>query len=162
MAKLYLSLGSNLGSREESLNKAVHAIEHSIGRIVARSVFYASAPWGFHSEKEFLNACICVDTTMDVFSCLHCSQEIERNLGRKQKTTSTYTDREIDIDLLFYDDFIVHNDELQLPHPLLAQREFVLRPLCEIAPDFIHPELKESVRELLARYTKRASSSQTT
>lgn len=148
MAKLFLGLGANLGDGEETLRLAISAIENDLGEVVAQSSFYRTKPWGFVSAHDFVNACICVETNCSPMDCLQLTQKIEKDLGRKEKTVQTYADREIDIDLLFYDDKIIQEPTLTIPHPLLHRRAFVLDPLCEIAADWQHPLLHQSIRKL--------------
>ena len=150
MAKVYISLGTNLGDKEQNLRTAVHKIEERIGKIVSLSAFYATAPWGFSSEHTFLNAAACVETLLPPLSVLHLTQEIEREIGRTHKSVGgVYSDRVIDIDLLLYGDRVLDTPELKLPHPLMHERRFVMEPLAEIAPDLVHPILKKKMRELL-------------
>lgn len=154
MAWLYLGLGANLGQREKTLQRAIERIQESVGPIVAQSAFYHSEPWGFSSENAFLNACLIVETDLDARACLRLTQNIEKELGRTMKTENAqYHDRLIDIDILFYDNLILNEKDLTIPHPLLHQREFVLKPLNEIAGNFKHPILQKSVAELLALLT---------
>ncbi len=149
MALVYLSLGTNLGDKDQNLNKAIALLSAQVGDVLKQSAFYASEPWGFESENEFLNAVILVDTTLSPVEFLKKTQEIETGLGRKTKSSAGYTDRLIDIDILFYDDLIIDEPELKIPHPLIAERDFVLIPLCEIAPDFLHPVLRKRISELI-------------
>lgn len=149
MAKIYLGLGSNLGDKEVYLLKAIEQIEKQIGPVVARSVFFVSEPWGFESGNSFLNACVVAETTIDPTGCLRLMKGIERKLGRPEKVSGEYKDRVIDLDILFYDDLILVEAELVIPHPLLHQRKFVLEPLAEIAPELMHPVIKKMVCELL-------------
>ena len=154
MAWLYLGLGANLGQREKTLQRAIERIQETIGPIVARSAFYHSEPWGVSSANTFLNACLIVETDLDARACLRLTQNIEKELGRTMKTENAqYHDRLIDIDILFYDNLILNEKDLTIPHPLLHKREFVLKPLSEIAADFKHPVLQKSVAELLAILT---------
>lgn len=154
MAWLYLGLGANLGQREKTLQRAIERIQETIGPIVARSSFHYSEPWGFSSDNAFLNACLIVETDLDARACLRLTQNIEKELGRTMKTENAqYHDRLIDIDILFYDNLILNEKDLTIPHPLLHQREFVLKPLNEIAGNFKHPILQKSIAELLALLT---------
>lgn len=147
---LYFSLGTNLGDKEENLHLAVQRIEERIGKVISLSAFYATAPWGFSSENAFLNAALCVETQLSPLEILKITQEIEREMGRTYKSVNgIYSDRVIDIDLLLYDDLILDTPELKLPHPLMHERDFVMRPLVEIAPDILHPVFKKTMRELL-------------
>lgn len=154
MALLYLSLGANLGPREETLERAISDIENRIGHVFVRSGFFETAPWGFSSKNAFLNACIGVETECSPGQCLRLTQQIERTLGRTHKSDGHYSDRVIDIDLLFYDHLVLDEKDLQLPHPLLHQRRFVLEPLCQIAPALRHPVLGKTMTELLADLTE--------
>ncbi len=152
----YLSLGTNLGNKEENLHAAMQLIEEQIGNSVSQSALYISAPWGFTSENSFLNNAVAVETTLNPSELLHTTQDIERTLGRTHKTVSRqYSDRLIDIDILFYDSLVMDTPALTLPHPLLHQRLFVLSPLAEIAPTLRHPILQKTIHtlhhELLAK-----------
>lgn len=148
----YIGLGSNLGDKEAHLRRAVAEIEKAIGQVTALSSFYVTQPWGFSTEHTFLNAALAVSTALSPVELLDATQQIERAMGRKQKTEGgSYTDRIIDIDLLAYGDVVLNTPRLTLPHPFLHRREFVLRPLAEIAPDWVHPVLKTSVAQLLSR-----------
>lgn len=152
----YLSLGTNLGNKEENLHAAMQLIKEQIGNIVSQSALYVSAPWGFSSENSFLNNAVAVETTLNPSELLHTTQGIERALGRTHKTVSRqYSDRLIDIDILFYDSLVMDTPALTLPHPLLHQRLFVLSPLAEIAPTLRHPILQKTIHtlhhELLAK-----------
>ena len=116
------------------------------------SAFYTTIPWGFTSEHTFLNAACAVETFLDPYELLSVTQDIEKNLGRKHKSVDHhYTDRLIDIDILFFDEIIIHEPGLQIPHPLLTKRDFVLKPLVEIAPDLVHPINHLTIRKLWQR-----------
>lgn len=154
MANVYIGLGTNLGDKEQNLRDAVHRIEEQIGKVFSLSAFYVTAPWGFASENSFLNAAACVETQLSPLEVLQETQTIERELGRTKKSVNgAYSDRLIDIDLLLYDDLVLSvtsadGAELNLPHPLMAQRDFVMRPLAEIAPALQHPVLKQTMKEI--------------
>lgn len=146
----YLSLGANLGEREQTLHQAIQMIEQQIGQVLRRSSFYYSKPWGFDSPNDFCNLCCCVSTPMSPMEVLHSTQSIERALGRKKKTTVNsltrssvnplphYSDRNIDIDLIRVFDgdreVQISTEELTIPHPLWQERDFVKVPLAEIMP----------------------------
>lgn len=155
MANVYIGLGTNLGDKEQNLRDAVHRIEEQIGKVLSLSAFYVTAPWGFASENSFLNAAACVETQLSPLEVLLETQTIERELGRTKKSVNgAYSDRLIDIDLLLYDDLVLSvtsadGAELNLPHPLMAKRDFVMRPLAEIAPALRHPVLKRTMKEIL-------------
>ena len=146
---VYLGLGTNLGDKEQNLRISVKKIEERIGNVVSLSAFYATAPWGFSSENSFLNAAVCVETTLLPLQVLKETQGIERELGRTEKSVNgLYADRLIDIDLLLYDDRVMDAEGLILPHPLMTERRFVMEPLSEIAPDVVHPVLHKTMKEL--------------
>lgn len=133
MAKVYVGLGTNLGDRENNLRTAVRYMEEKVGKTLSLSSFYETEPWGFTSGYRFLNAAACIETALQPLEVLHVTQDIERTMGRIQKSEGgIYHDRIIDIDLLLYDDIILHTPELTLPHPLMTVRDFVMIPLAEI------------------------------
>ena len=151
-----MSLGTNLGDKEKNLRDAVHKIEEQIGKVISLSAFYMTAPWGFESDNSFLNAAVCIETELLPLEVLQKTQEIERELGRTHKSTGgVYSDRLIDIDLLMYDDLILSANypsgaELNIPHPLMAERDFVMKPMAEIAPELVHPVLGKTMSLLLS------------
>jgi 2-amino-4-hydroxy-6-hydroxymethyldihydropteridine diphosphokinase len=133
---VYLSLGTNLGDKETNLRMAVEEIAKRVGEVTSLSTFHASEPWGFESENSFLNAVCCVSTDLAPTELLHVTQDIERSLGRLKKSVNgIYSDRIIDIDILLYDDWHIDTTELTIPHPLMWERDFVMIPLREIAPE---------------------------
>ena len=147
--RIYLGLGTNLGYKEMNHRVAVQKIEERIGKVISLSAFYATAPWGFQSDNIFLNAAAGVETSLSPFDILERTQRIEQEIGRLHKShDGVYSDRLIDIDLLLYGDKILQDERLSLPHPLMAERKFVLEPLAEIAPDVVHPVLHKTIREL--------------
>lgn len=148
--KVYLGLGTNLGDKEANLHAAVCKINERVGRVTSLSAFYVTAPWGFSSENSFLNAACCVESELSPLDILRETQAIERDLGRMKKSANgSYSDRLIDIDLLLYGDLILHTPALEIPHPLITERRFVMEPLVEIAPDVVHPVLGKRLNELL-------------
>lgn len=141
MHQVYLGLGSNLGDREEHIRKAIALIGESIGLVIRQSSLIETEPWGFESANRFLNGVILVETSLTPRQLLKATQKIERQLGRKKKSTDSslltpvsYSDRSIDIDILLYDDLTVDEPDLKIPHPLMEQRDFVMTPLNEIKP----------------------------
>lgn len=150
MNTVYLGLGSNLGNREALLHQSIQEIKKQIGTVSLQSAFYVTEPWGFQSEHPFLNAVVCCQTSLSPLQVLDLTQKIEKRLGRTHKSENRqYTDRPIDIDLLLYNDLAISTPRLTLPHPLMHQRRFVLEPLAEIAPNLVHPVLKQTITELL-------------
>ena len=162
MAKVYVGLGTNLGDKEQNLRDAVQKIEEQIGKVVSLSAFYVTAPWGFTSENSFLNAAACVETELSPLDVLQKTQTIERELGRMKKSINgAYSDRLIDIDLLMYEDLVLSvtsqtGAELNLPHPLMTERDFVMKPLVEIASELVHPVLGKTMRELISSSCQQA------
>lgn len=149
MAEVFLSLGSNIGDRASYLAQSVDEISIHIGLIIKQSALYETAAWGFVSQA-FLNQVIFVKTSLSPDNLMDNCLEIERKLGRQRVSDSGYAPRVIDIDVLFYNNLVYSSPSIQVPHPLLHERRFVLVPFCEIAPEFIHPVLHKSVIELLA------------
>jgi len=130
---LYLALGTNLGDKEGNIREAYNRIEDKVGRIVKRSSFYHSEPWGFESDNEFVNTVICCDTELTPHEVLYATQTIEREMGRTMKSENgVYHDRIIDIDMLLYDDITIEEENLHIPHPLMKERDFVMVPLKEV------------------------------
>ena len=138
---VYLSLGTNLGDKEHNLLSAITEIERRIGPVRAQSAFLSTEPWGFESANTFLNAAVCVETELSPTALLRATQQIERDMGRTQKSVDgQYHDRIIDIDILLYDDLHINTKKLTIPHPHMYERDFVLIPLREILPQ---KELKQ-------------------
>lgn len=146
---VYLALGTNLGDKKGNIQTAIEQIELRIGKVIALSSLYDTQPIGFESENSFQNAACRIATKLNPLEVLEATQSIEREMGRKSKSVNqSYSDRIIDIDLLLFDNQIVEYPHLILPHPHLHERDFVLTPLAEIAPDAYHPVLKETISVL--------------
>ena len=138
--RAYLSLGSNLGEKSANLNKAIELLKERAGEVLAVSSFYETAPDGFISENSFVNIALSLDTKLDVYVLLDVCEEIEKELGRTTKSVNlNYSDRLIDIDILYFNNMQLATERLTLPHPRMHKRQFVLEPLAEIAPKFRHP-----------------------
>ena len=147
MSKIYLSIGSNKGNRYSQIKEALKLIREDLGEIISISKIYETKSWGFESEK-FLNLCIAIKYELSPDKLLFSINSIEEKIGRKRDSKKVNA-REIDIDIIFYSNKIVNQEELIIPHPRLELRNFVLVPLSEIASDFVHPILLKSVKELL-------------
>lgn len=145
---LFLSLGSNQGDRLYYLQQAVDLISDRMGDIYQISSVYETPAWGFQAN-HFLNAVLWVTTSLTPEAVIEQALNIEKKLGRTRTNQPGYQDRTLDVDILFYEDLIIHTPSLTIPHPRLHLRHFVLVPLQEIAPHWIHPEFNKSVKQLL-------------
>lgn len=166
MATAYLSIGSNMGQRHRLIEEAIALLSQIVGKIVKQSSVIETEPWGFNSDNSFLNAAVCIETLLTPQQLLHETQHIEHLLGRTHKTVkaldglptegNSYADRTIDIDILLYDDLEINNPDLQIPHPLMYQREFVMRPLTEILPNIKTSDagrrIEKSFKKALTQY----------
>lgn len=157
MARAVLITGGNRGDVRALLERAAGRIEERIGRIVRRSACYESAPWGFRAEQSFWNQVLEVETPLAPEELLDAVLAVEAELGRdrvregleKAATGERYASRTLDVDILFYDDEVIRTPRLEIPHPRLGGREFVLRPLCELMPERRHPVTGERMCDLL-------------
>ncbi len=147
--KAVLSLGSNLGNRIDNIFLAIKLLNNANIKILKLSKFYETQPWGFNSQNWFINAACLVQTSLHPFDLLFTLQKIEKKLGRKQKTSTTYSSRTIDLDIIFYENLIINSPDLTIPHPRLHLRNFVLYPLNDIVPNWKHPVLNLTVSQLL-------------
>ena len=147
---VYLGLGSNLGDKKKNIEKALMLISERVGDVLALSGFYNTHPWGYDSSELYINAVAKVCTDLTPEELLNVTQQIEKDVGRTAKTLNgVYNDRIIDIDILLYDNIIIQTPTLTIPHPLLHQREFVMTPLSEIAPDILHPVFGKTIAKLI-------------
>lgn len=144
MSNVYLSLGSDIGDRLNNLFEATVWLEREAGEIMSRSSVYETESWGFESENPFLNQVILIQTTLAPDELMEKIGLIEKSLGRIRKNTG-YESRNIDVDILFYDDLIYQKKNLTIPHPRLHLRNFTMIPLREIASEFIHPVFNEKM-----------------
>lgn len=144
---VFIGLGSNVGNKLFHLQKSKELIESKIGKIVSCSSIYETEPWGFASEQSFLNQAIKIETQNSALEILNVISEIELSMGRI-RTDNQYISRTIDIDILFFNDEIINEANLSVPHPRIAERQFVLMPLFEIAREFVHPILQKTIMEL--------------
>lgn len=148
MSNVFVSLGTNLGNKELNLIQAIAQIELKIGTIAQKSSIYKTEPWGYQSFNNFLNQVICVETTLSPNEVLHNLLQIEKNMGRV-RASADYEDRIIDLDILLYDEIIINQPELKIPHPNMHLRQFILEPLSELQPMLTHPKLNQSILALL-------------
>lgn len=133
MHTVYLSLGSNIGNRKRLIKTAIDMIDQKVGHVNRQSNLYETEPWGFYSPNKFINACVCCETNLSPRGVLKMTQDIEKTLGRIGKSINgIYHDRVIDIDILLYDELHINEPDLKIPHPLMHDRDFVMKPLSEI------------------------------
>ena len=152
MERCFILFGSNMGDKNKIYAQACLSINNRCGRIVAQSSAYESEPWGFEAKECFLNRLIVVETELEPEAMLHQLLDIEAELGRvRHPEAGGYTSRTADLDILYYGSRIVLTDSLTIPHPRLHQRRFALLPLCEVAPEFVHPAFNLTQTELLKR-----------
>ena len=147
MIQVFLGIGTNLGDRERNLQEARAALSQRL-EILKESSIYQTAPWGYLDQPAFLNQVIEAQTDLSSLNLLDFLKQTEKQLGRQ--ANFRYGPRLIDLDILFYGNRIIQTPRLQVPHPRLTERAFVLIPLAEIAPEFVHPQNKQTVTQLLA------------
>ncbi|WP_297087243.1 2-amino-4-hydroxy-6-hydroxymethyldihydropteridine diphosphokinase [uncultured Draconibacterium sp.] len=153
MNKVFLGIGGNIGNKEKNFNHAYTLIELKLGKIVQKSSVYETPPWGFQAEHAFWNQVIVIETKLEAEELLWRIHEIEADFGRK-RGIERYSSREMDIDILYFNDEFMETKSLIIPHPKIHERRFVLVPLVEIAPELKHPlrrltsiEMLESCRD---------------
>lgn len=150
MALVFLGLGSNKGNRLLFLLGALENIKRDIGVIQIQSSIYQTTPWGFSAETDFYNMVVAVLTSLSAEELITACKEIEQKAGRQDKTKQIgFKSRTLDIDILFYDNAIINTSNITIPHKEIEKRNFVLIPLHEIAPGFVHPLLHKTIKELV-------------
>ena len=154
MAITFLSIGSNIGDRLLYLNTAMQNIREKLGTIMSQSNIYETESWGYEGDN-FLNMAIKIETRLKPADILIAIREIETELKRERQA-GRYTNRTVDIDILFYNQEIVDTEELKIPHPHISERNFVLEPLMDIAPDLVHPQLNKTIKELAQACTDKS------
>lgn len=148
MAKAYLLLGGNIDNRQYYIESATHLIHLHAGSVVEKSSVYETVPWGFTEGPYFLNQVLGIETKLGTKELFKTIVYIENQLGRT-RNGGDYSSRTIDIDILFYENEVVSSEELIIPHPKIRERKFVLEPMSELNPKFIHPVEKKTIEELL-------------
>ena len=145
--QVFLALGSNLGDRQSALHQAVELIGQRVGTVIQKSSIIETPAWGLTNLPDYLNQVLKVNTSLWPLDLIKTTLEIENELGRER--IQKWGSRIIDIDILYFNDWHFTTPGLIIPHPFIAQREFVLKPLCEIAPEFSHPILRRSNYSLM-------------
>ena len=159
---LIVLTGCNIEPKQELLIRAAELLHQRVGRVVAHSDIYLTEAWGFSADELFANMALELQTTLEPLEVLDLTQAIEQELGRdraKEKAAKAasgerYCSRTMDIDLMFYDDEVIQSERLTIPHPLMQEREFALRPMVEIAPHRLHPTLGQSIEQMLEAIEK--------
>jgi len=148
--KAFIGVGSNIGEKIENCIKAISFLNRIEGcSVIKRSSFYKTEPIGYKDQDWFVNCAVMIETELSPYELLKKLKEIELLMGREKGIK--WGPRIIDLDILMYEDIVIDEDELTIPHPLMHKRRFVLVPMNEIAPDIEHPVLKKSIKELLRR-----------
>ena len=161
MAEVYIGIGSNTGDRKTNCLEAIRLLKENGVSVIKQSSMYETEPWGIKDQPRFINMAVEVETELSPKYLLQALKDIERRLGRKTSSAplrgagggplrpvGRWGPRAIDLDILLYNGLVVDEPDLKIPHPLIEEREFVLNPLSEIAPDAMHPALKKTIREL--------------
>ena len=148
MHQVFLGIGGNTGNKQDNFDKVYTFIKNELGEVLRSSSVYETSPWGFQSEDNFWNQILVVETEYSPEELLQKVAKIENWFGRERGTTG-YTSRKMDIDILYFDELVIETENLTIPHPQIANRLFVLVPLAEIAPEFVHPLLKITTLEMV-------------
>lgn len=147
MHTVYIGIGSNLGEREENCERAIGLLEEKGTRVIKRSSMIETEPWGVTDQPAFINMAIQIETELSPVELLKLLKETEKEVGRRPGMR--WGPRVIDLDILLIDDLVIKSDRIEVPHPQIRNRDFVLRPLAEIAPDLIHPVFKKTIGEMV-------------
>lgn len=149
MARTRILIGGNLGDRERIQEEVLLVLEEEAGRIVARSSLYRSTPWGFAHSRDFLNRVLVLETERAPLDLLERLLRIEERFGRERRDERSYQGRYLDLDILYYEDRIIQEPSLKVPHPRIPERRFTLAPLDELEPGFLDPLREMTVKEML-------------
>jgi len=152
MHKVFLGIGGNIGNKQVNFDKVYKIIRNVLGEITKSSSVYETSPWGFEANENFWNQVLLIETEYSPNELLQKIHEIENSFGRKRES-GKYSSREMDIDILYFDNREIETESLKLPHPRIPQRLFVLVPLTEIAPNFMHPALQLTSIQMLENCT---------
>ncbi len=148
--KVFLGLGSNLGNRVEYIEKAIAEIGFLKNtKVIKKASLYETEPWGFTEQPDFINSAVEIETSLSAQELFNEVKSIEQKLKRQSK--GKWQEREIDIDILFYGNEIIRSEKINIPHKEIENRKFVMIPMNELAPDFIHPVFNETINELLSK-----------
>jgi 2-amino-4-hydroxy-6-hydroxymethyldihydropteridine diphosphokinase len=148
MHKIYVALGSNIENRKQHIEEAILLLREKINDVIIAPL-YETKPRYFENQNDFLNTVLSGFTDLEPRELLQFTKSVEKKVGRVERFR--YGPREIDIDILFYDNVVYKDEDLEIPHPRLQERDFVLKPFSDIKPDFCHPVLKKTIRELLEK-----------
>ena len=147
----FISVGSNLGEKLENCNTGISALDNGVtGRVIALSPFYKTEPVDYIAQDWFVNAAFKLETTLEPLQLLDELKKIQRQAGRG-KDPVRFGPRILDLDIIFYDELVIESEELIIPHPRMHKRRFVLKPICDIDPTFVHPILNKDIRFLLSK-----------
>ena len=156
MSVISIAIGSNQGNRELHIGQALESISNQIGMLQQCSPFYENKAQGFDTQELFLNGCIAVETKLDAHQVMAVLKEIESQLGRLKCDGQGYTSRPIDLDIILFENSIIQQQDLHIPHPRFRERIFVLKPLSDIQPHAIDPISSKSISELLSDCTDKS------
>jgi 2-amino-4-hydroxy-6-hydroxymethyldihydropteridine diphosphokinase len=148
MNKVFLLIGGNMGDRLQNLHQAIALLSAACGPVIQQSAVYETAAWGKTDQAAFLNQALLITTTLTPHELITTILSVEEKMGRRRMEKNG--PRVIDIDIIFYNDLVMHEPHLTIPHPQLQNRRFVLVPLCELAPEFVHPVFHKTIARLLA------------
>lgn len=161
MTRCYILFGSNQGDKVKLLEQACTLVNERCGMLVERSSAYITEPWGFEADEWFLNELLVVETKLGPDKLMDTLLAIEAELGRvRHPEKKGYSSRTVDLDILYYGDRIIKTAKVTIPHPRLHLRRFALTPLCEVIPDFLHPEFNMSQKRLLEKCPDSSSTHQ--